>query len=129
MNPTNLLIESVATDKMCLMEVFDEMFGHGGYSGIAFQQLQNTIKDKQGRGLNIENMSVKSNTTMPASDAIEAYPIESLLKIKKRSIISSANKHPSSAYHEEVRTNYTTTNRPESTVSIGRRDLKRTLNN
>jgi len=35
----NQLVERVVTHKKALMEVFDEMFGDGGYSGLAIQQL------------------------------------------------------------------------------------------
>ena len=32
----NALMEQVITNKRAIMDVFDEMFGHNGYSGIAF---------------------------------------------------------------------------------------------
>jgi hypothetical protein len=32
----NNTLDKIVTHKNLLMEIFDEMFGHGGYSGIAF---------------------------------------------------------------------------------------------
>lgn len=35
-SPRTKLMERVCSDKLTLMELFDYMFGHNGYSGIAF---------------------------------------------------------------------------------------------
>jgi hypothetical protein len=35
-SPQKFLMEQVVDNKHALMEIFDEIFGHGGYSGVAF---------------------------------------------------------------------------------------------
>ena len=34
--PQRLLVEQAVNNRVALMEIFDEVFGHGGYSGVAF---------------------------------------------------------------------------------------------
>jgi hypothetical protein len=34
--PHKFLMEQAVDNKIALMEIFDEIFGHGGYSGVAF---------------------------------------------------------------------------------------------
>ena len=34
--PQRLLVEQAVSNRVALMEIFDEIFGHGGYSGVAF---------------------------------------------------------------------------------------------
>ena len=34
--PQRLLVEQAVNNRAALMEIFDEVFGHGGYSGVAF---------------------------------------------------------------------------------------------
>lgn len=34
--PEQILIEQTVQNKVALMEIFDALFGHGGYSGVAF---------------------------------------------------------------------------------------------
>ena len=34
---SNLILEKIVSHKVALMELFDALFGHNGYSGIAFQ--------------------------------------------------------------------------------------------
>jgi hypothetical protein len=34
--PQKLMLEHAVDNKIALMEIFDEIFGHGGYSGVAF---------------------------------------------------------------------------------------------
>jgi len=36
MSADSLMIERIVKHKVVLMEVFDAIFGHNGYSGIAF---------------------------------------------------------------------------------------------
>jgi hypothetical protein len=35
-NPSRILLEQTVSQKAPLMDLFDEMFGQGGYSGAAF---------------------------------------------------------------------------------------------
>ncbi|TNV85696.1 hypothetical protein FGO68_gene217 [Halteria grandinella] len=62
----NKTLDKVVTRVTLLSQVFDQMFGKGGYSGVAFQEfLQNVRTSQSGIGtaagvFNIENMSVLS---------------------------------------------------------------------
>jgi hypothetical protein len=35
-NPSKILLEQIVSQRAPLMDLFDEMFGQGGYSGQAF---------------------------------------------------------------------------------------------
>ena len=36
--PQKIFMQQVIDNKIALMELFDQIFGHGGYSGVAFQE-------------------------------------------------------------------------------------------
>ena len=45
--PQKMIMEQVVDKKVALMEIFDEIFGHGGYSGVAFQEFQKRLEERQ----------------------------------------------------------------------------------
>ena len=83
---SNLLLEKIVTHKVALMELFDAIFGHNGYSGIAFQQYQQRVNSSQPLS-DFENLAVKSKSPDSKEGSVRLSnqeQIDNLINLQKR---------------------------------------------